>query len=396
MANYIEPKQDMADEGVLSGVEYEDSGGLQQPFDPSSISLDTKVVSLFSVLRRIENKSINLSPPFQRNAVWDDKRKSLLIESMMLRIPLPMFYVAEDREGNWEVVDGLQRLTAINSFIKGPDNDGKGFKLKELEFWGDRFNGKTFFQLERMLEASMTVNHILETELQFTIIKPDTSEKVKRNIFKRINTGGMRLSEQEIRHALYQGRSTSLLINLRSKLCFSNGVGKTIDDSRMAAREIILRFIAFKVLGRRFYKGDMDDFLSLTMSCINEGFIELEQGDKKFVFVSPEMETIDTDFELSIERNMRLFGEHAFRRSIGNERKSPINKSLFDTWMVCLSYISDAEFKNLIERKDDLLHDYMELLNGEVFGNSISRHSASINGVSQRYESIISLIGRYK
>ena len=116
----VDIKEDLADEGVGSGVEREQEGNQFQtgdPFDPASISLSSKIVSLDTVLRRIRNHTITLAPNFQRNFVWDVKRKSLLIESMMLRIPIPMFYVSEDKDGVWEVVDGLQRLTTIKDFI---------------------------------------------------------------------------------------------------------------------------------------------------------------------------------------------------------------------------------------------------------------------------------------
>lgn len=382
--------EDLADEGVTSGVEAEAHQPLSQPFDPSSVSISTQVVSLFSVLRRIGNNTINLSPPFQRNSVWDRTRQSLLIESMMLRIPLPMFYVAEDKNGKWEVVDGLQRLTAIHEFVKGPDNDGKGFMLKNLEFWGRNYDGKTFFELEKMEEASMTVNYILETELQFTVIKPDTSEKVKRNIFKRINTGGMRLSEQEIRHALYQGAATDLLLELVKTRLYLDTIGATINDSRMAGRELILRFIAFGIIGYNGYKGDMDDFLSIAMACLNDEHLEFAGS-----LVVPDHRTITERFLTGLDRNYTIFGEHAFRKSFDKVRKTPINKSLFDVWMLHFSKLSQEQFEFIEINKKAVLNEYKELLSDNDFSNAISRHSGSIAGVIHRHKTIENLVSKY-
>ncbi len=396
--SYEEPTniiEDLADEGITSGVEAELSQPLNQPFDPSSVSISTQVVSLYSVLRRIGNDTIKLSPAFQRNSVWDRTRQSLLIESMMLRIPLPMFYVAEDRDGKWEVVDGLQRLTAINEFVKGPDNDGKGFKLKNLEFWGKNYNNKTFFELERMEEASMTVNHILETELQFTVIKPDTSEKVKRNIFKRINTGGMRLSEQEIRHALYQGPATDLLSSLVKSGLYMNTIGSTINDARMAGRELILRFIAFSILGYNAYKGDMDDFLSIAMACLNRDHLDFPNLDVPESIVIPSKNEIIETFITGLERSQIIFGDHAFRKSSANERKTPINKSLFDVWMIHLSKITQSEFDIVEKNKKSVLNNYRDLLLDNDFSNAISRHSGSIGGVKYRHTKIKELIDEF-
>lgn len=146
--------QELAGEGVFSGVEKEedrvesDLSG-REPFDTDSISISSKTVALDTVLRRIKNKTIKLAPDFQRNYVWDKKRKSQLMESMMLRIPLPMFYVSEDKNGIWEVVDGLQRLTTIRDFVLGPDLDGKGFKLFGLEFWSSNYDGLDFSKLKK-------------------------------------------------------------------------------------------------------------------------------------------------------------------------------------------------------------------------------------------------------
>ncbi|WP_417355696.1 DUF262 domain-containing protein [Gallaecimonas pentaromativorans] len=391
MSDSLDIVEELAEEGVGSGVEREILDNTHEPFDPSSISINSKIVSLDAVLRRLKNGTIILSPDFQRNKVWDLERQSRLIESMMLRIPLPMFYVAEDRLGRWEVVDGLQRLTAIQDFILGPDGDGKGYSLKGLEFWGDMFDGKTFFNLEKMKGVGMTVNHIIESELSFTIIKPDTPEKVKRNIFKRINTGGMRLSEQEIRHALYQGESTKLLSRLVASEAYKKTIGSNIKDERMAGRELALRYISFKVFGVENYKGDMDDFLSRSMIVINGDAGNLKFGED-VVISEYTLESLERDFNKALLRSSQLFGEHVFRKSFDGERKTPINKSLFDVWMISLDLLSDIDFAKLKKKKKALITSYQRLTKDDDFVNSISRYSGSITGVKERHSKVNSLI----
>ncbi|MDR2516557.1 MAG: DUF262 domain-containing protein, partial [Spirochaetaceae bacterium] len=110
--------EELTETGEKSGVaaENEDVSAMV-PFDPRAITIERKVYSLDTVIRRLKDKRINIPPDFQRNAVWDEKRKSQLIESLMLNIPIAIFYVADDGDGNWDVVDGLQRLTAIKEFI---------------------------------------------------------------------------------------------------------------------------------------------------------------------------------------------------------------------------------------------------------------------------------------
>lgn len=382
--------EELADEKTGSGVESEDdSFSANEPFDPNSISLSSKVVALDAVLRRIKNGTIKLAPPFQRNYVWDAERQSRLIESMMLRIPLPMFYVSEDREGNWEVVDGLQRLTTIRDFVLGPDGDGKGSRLTGLEFWGNMFDGKTFFEIEKKARMPRVVNNIMEAELSFTIINPDTPEKVKRNIFKRINTGGMRLSMQEIRHALYQGYSTQLLIDLVGMPIYKRVVGRTVRDNRMAGRELILRHLAFDMRGWRQFKGDMDTFLSDTMRSLN--------GEYR-VETSPNFDpaSITTKFEAGLQRSYKLFGDHAFRRSQPGERKTPINKSLFDVWMFCLGRLPPEAFSIIQDERNIFLEQYHDLLStDETFIDAIGRYGSDPRGVRLRYETITGLVKEY-
>jgi uncharacterized protein with ParB-like and HNH nuclease domain len=221
-----------------------------------------------TVIRRLEQGTILLAPNFQRNEVWDATRRSRLIESLMLKIPLPMLYVAANTEGSWEVVDGLQRLSTIRDFILG-DDQGKKLKLSNLEFLGNKFNGKTFDNIEKDPSQIRLINTIRETEMRFTVINPGTPEEVKRNIFKRINTGGMPLTAQEIRHALYQGHSSDLLTKLVELPEFKEAINSKINDSRMGARELVLRFLAFLVMPATDYQSDMDKFLSNTMRVIN-------------------------------------------------------------------------------------------------------------------------------
>ncbi|EIK61149.1 MULTISPECIES: DUF262 domain-containing protein [Pseudomonas] len=385
-------QEDLADEGVGSGVEREQEGNqfkTGEPFDPASISLSSKIVALDTVLRRIRNHTITLAPNFQRNFVWDTKRKSLLIESMMLRIPLPMFYVSEDKDGVWEVVDGLQRLTTIKDFILGEDGDGKGFKLKGLEFWGESFDGKDFYTINRKLDAARIINNVMEAELSFTIINPDTPEKVKRNIFKRINTGGMRLSTQEIRHALYQGEASDLLRELVDNSVYQRVVGKTVKDDRMAGRELVLRFISFYLRKREDFKGDMDEFLADTMRHVNnEHTIPLRIRYDKIQLTEA--------FKRALNRSDSLFGEHAFRRSHENRRKTPVNKSLFEMWTVLLARINQPTFESIIADKQHFLLKYHKMLDDDAFADAIGKYGSDPAGVRDRYSRAITLLKEYQ
>ena len=406
---------ELGESGSESGIESDsdEEDIFTIPFNPDEISIQTKPVILEGLLRRIKKGEINLKPAFQRKTVWDIGRKSKLIESMMLNIPLPMFYVSSDKDNNWTVVDGLQRLSTIQEFILGHfdreknEFDNKGFKLKKLEFWrdleglninDDKFPGKPY-------------NNIMETELSFTIINPDTPEEVKRNIFKRINTGGMPLTPQEIRHALYQGDSTVLLEELAGNEFFLNAVEK-VDDSRMGAREVILRFLSFYLRNHTNYIKDssMDNHLSITMRIINilnEISFEKVRGEFKYEknidldelyrsIKKINIKKLITDFELTMTRNRKLFGAHTFRKSFPGKRRTAINKTLFEVFGNLFLDLDESRFNQLLENKKEFLDEYTEIfLLTTEFSNMIGRDSHKVSSVKERYIKLNDLINKY-
>ena len=387
-------KEELSETGEKVGIELENDEDLLEPFNPEEISIQQKAVAMDVIIRRIKQNSIKLSPSFQRKEVWNSTRKSRLIESIMLSIPLPMFYVAADDKGVWEVVDGLQRLSAIRDFLMGNK------PLSNLEFLGDKFDGKKFSDIENEDKYQKLINDIYETEMRFTVINPGTPEAVKRNIFKRINTGGMPLTSQEIRQALYEGQSSILLSDLLHSTEFIQAVGKTIDDSRMAGSELILRLISFIVFNRNDYRAGMDDWLSNTMRLLNCYPTYEKEAVKKIFYKasiprinSTDLEEIKAKFFIAMKRSKQLFGEHAFRKSLPtDQRKSPINKSLFEAWGVILSNLSNEDYEKLLINKNDFLEKYSQLFKILDFNNAISRHSSTVKGVTDRYSYLEDLV----
>ena len=401
-------QQELSEDGTPSGVEFEEVALFLDPFDPDSISIEPRVVPMDTLLRRLRQKSIRLAPTFQRKFVWDNTRMSQLIESLMLKIPLPMFYVAANEDGSWDVVDGLQRLTTIRNFLLGAelvDNDKKinpdwkPFALTNLEFWGERFNGMTFSEIEGNASDAKIVNNIMETEMRFTIINPGTPEEVKRNIFKRINTGGMPLTPQEIRHALYQGNASKLLMDLAELQIFREAIDFSINDSRMAARELILRYLAFSIRDVQVYSGDMDQFLSDTMRLINcVDDLSVEKLNKIFHLKTiPQIKTFSIEsitkrFEVTMKRCRKFFGGYAFRKAVTGMRRTPVNKALFEAWANIFAQISESDFKLLYEKRKIFNENYKHLFNNADFERAISRDASSISGARYRYVSLNNLV----
>ncbi|MEA5457814.1 DUF262 domain-containing protein [Arcicella sp. LKC2W] len=365
-----------------------------EPFNPELISIDTKKITMDTLLRRLKQGTINLNPDFQRNYVWTMDKKCQLIESLMLKIPLPMFYVSADEKGNYTVVDGLQRLSTIRDYIID-----KKFKLQKLEFWGDQFNNVAFENLPTFIE-----NRILETEFTFTVINPGTPEIVKRNIFKRVNRGGAPLTDQEIRHALYSGKSTVLLKELASTNEFLKVTNSSIKANRMLDREFILRLLSFMIRDYVLYpkSGNMDGFLSDTLKILNS---MPEMNSKEVKKISENIisevkisdpEILKNRFASGIIRSSIIFGEHAFRKSYHGKRKTPINKTLFEVWGVLLSEMSETQFENLKGNKNEFLNDYkINFLKDYKFDEIISRNALKHSSVIERYTKINYLLNRY-
>ena len=398
-------------EEEVIGVEDEASNDeSKQPFDPSSISIEKRVITMDAIIRRLEQKTIKLNPGFQRKEVWDETRKCQLIESLLLCIPIPMFYVSADAQGGWTVVDGLQRLSTIRDFVLGQDfllsgdvsKKGHGFRLWGLEFCGSLLNGRNMEEL-----PTLYANRIMETEFTFTVINPGTPEDVKRNIFKRINTGGMVLSQQKIRNALYGGECSALLNELAEMRCFKNATGWSVKSLRMEDKELVLRFVAFLIRDYRRYNKSVnpDTWLGDTMMIYN-AMPSLDNRDiKKLVkegnvaiedITVMAKDAIIESFEKAMTRGQELFGPHAFRKSIPGNRRAPINKSLFETWGVLLSRLSDDEFKKLCSNKQLLLNEYADYLYTNNFVIAISRDSMNKWSVNHRYTIVSDLINKCK
>lgn len=401
----------LIDEAAI-GVEDEaaEDDESKQPFDPSTISIEKRVITMDAIIRRMEQNTIKLNPGFQRKEVWDETRKCQLIESLLLCIPIPMFYVAADVKGGWTVVDGLQRLSTIRDFVLGKDyletrkidKKGHGFRLTGLEFCGSLLNGHNMAEL-----PTLYTNRIMETEFTFTIVNPGTPEDVKRNIFKRINTGGMSLSPQEIRNALYGGECSLLLKELAEMRCFKDATGWSVKSLRMEDKELVLRFVAFLIRDyQRYNKSvNVDTWLGDPMMIYN-AMPELDNRDMKKLVKEGNVVLEDITlltkgeivefFEKAMHRGQELFGSHAFRKSLPESRRTPINKSLFETWGVMLSKLTDAEFSNLLRNKTPLLAEYADYLYTDNFVIAISRDSMKKGSVQHRYSIVSKLINKYK
>ncbi|MFH1915360.1 MAG: DUF262 domain-containing protein [Pseudomonadota bacterium] len=374
---------------------------LSEPFDPLSISIETKNLLVQTIVNRLAQGTIRLAPKFQREEVWKEPQKSRLIESILLKIPLPMFYVASDERANYDVVDGMQRLSALRDFIfengdvtKEPN--GKGDALGGLEFIPS-LNGKRFCDLDIFYK-----NRIMETELSFTIINPGTPEDVKFTIFSRVNTGGLALTEQEVRHALYNGPATDLLCRIVTSDAFQLATDGKLDSSRMEDREVALRALAFMVRSPLSFpkKGIMSEYLSDTMLIINamptfdsiryQKWYASEEACCEYKIT--DIDTLEHRFIEGVSRAYALFEDHAFRKSLPGGKKQRINKSLLETWVCVLSELSPVEYEGLVRDKDRLHELYAEVILDKEFNDATTRYALYPESIGKRYSIVENLV----
>ncbi|KUP31875.1 hypothetical protein AU385_13910 [Bacillus halotolerans] len=288
-------------------------------FDLEKIRIQVNNFSVFHIIHMIEQQNINLFPDFQRNIVWDDIRKSRLIESLMLNIPMPIFYVSENTNGVWDVVDGMQRLNAIWQYSKN------AFKLRGLEYLNE-LNGMGMDELPRKF-----VQRILNASLTFHVIDSRTPSSVRLEIFRRLNTGGIALNAQEIRNSFITENARYLINKLSENDVFLRLVdsGKNI---RMNRQELIIRFLAFYEAyndnSSITFRGRLSDFLNEFTQYLNT-LDDYKLDDYYYLFRS-----VMSNAEI-------LFGEYAFHRLFVDDksrlRKKGFSKPLFTCQCVILS-----------------------------------------------------------
>lgn len=348
-------------ESTPDGTEFEDTG-IEKPFNPAFINIITKQMSLDTLIKRIREHEVNLSPDFQRAEVWKPMAKSRLIESLLIRIPLPAFYMDATNEDKWLVVDGLQRLSTLRDYVID-----KKMSLEDLEFL-TQFHGYKFDNLPRNYQR-----RIEETQVTVYLIEKGTPPEVKFNIFKRINTGGLPLSSQEIRHALNQGPVTSYLKRLAYSKEFLKATNRGINDNRMTARECVLRFLAFTLIPPETYKAtDFDAFLSDAMNTLNR-------------MPEAKRDALASRFLRALNACNKIFAESAFRKPRGRNR-SPINKALFEIWTVTMDKQTDEYLELLEASRKQVVNKIEESMQDDLdFLNAVSQGTGNIAKVRLRF-----------
>ena len=363
--SYTEIEKDIPTETVING-------DIENPFSTKDIKITNVTMSLSSLISRLKYDEIDLNPDFQRNSdLWKNKKMSRLIESILLRLPLPTFYFDVSNPDKWIVVDGLQRLSTLKRFVI----DGK-LILNELEFL-TKLNGQNYNELDRSL-----LRIIDDTQIITYQIEAQTPKKVRYSIFNRINTGGLALNAQEVRQALNQEEKG---VKFLKEICENKEFKEIVNlkSVRMLDRELVLRFIAFKLTN---YKDFNFNYLS---DFLDEAMEKLDAIQDETILNNYKNDLIET-----LKFSEEILGKkHRFSRSIaiGNKTKS-LNRSLFDVITVCFSNIKDKS--KFLNKKEIFLDRFRLLLIDEKsdFSKSITEGTSGKKAIENRFKIMDNLI----
>jgi hypothetical protein len=323
------------------------------------INIAQVTFSVFETVRKVERGDIQLGATFQRNPKWLPDKKSRLIESIILDIPIQAVYLSEEDENKYEIIDGQQRIRTITEFI-----DNK-FKLESTDFC----KANTYF---KDLEPSIK-RKIEDFQIVIFVVKKDNHPDVKFEIFERINTGAVKLNSQELRNCAYRNKGIPFIKELVNEEIFKKVIkDKQVSINGMQDQELVLRFMSFYYKGVESYTGNLKRFLNDTL----ENYEQYRNKEKEFkkVFI----ETMNNIYT--------VFGNDAFIiKTRKNTSKDKINIALFEI-ITC----SFAKYSSIdIENNKKHIKDRLECLIAEsrLFKESITSASTTTKGKTyERFE----------
>lgn len=338
------------------------------------VRVTKKDFSIYELYRKYKYEKLILEIDFQRKFVWGTKQKCELIESILMGLPLPIFYFKQQDDTIYVVVDGKQRLSTLFMFL---ENEFELKDLKILKF----LNGKRFSDFTDELGIYQT--QLEDYQVYSHVILPPTPDKVLFDIFDRVNRGGTKLNKQEIRNALYHGNGFEMLNRITKTREFVEATRIGVDnDSRMKGTYLLTRFLAFYLLFKNeliiddkeyVYNGDIDNLIEITLEYLN--------NSSQAMLNKLENLTMNC-----LVNSYKVLGEGAFRREIN--RSKPINMNIFETTMYLMTLLNFNDDKGIINQ---IYNKIYNVITDYVFLDAIGNSRDNKNKVNQRFEIIRSI-----
>lgn len=334
----------------------------------NALVLQQSDLSLSSISDMVKNGAIDISPKYQRRERWDPIKESGLIESFLLNIPVPPVYLAEDEYGTYSVIDGKQRVTAINKFLNGQLRLVELEKFKELE-------GLSFDELPLSLSNALRIRPYLRV---VTLLRQSDPE-LKHEVFLRLNKAGVALNSQEIRNVAYRGAFNDLLFEL-SKDEYLNSQLKATPASKTYKEMIDVQYVLRFFTIREYYKdfpGNMDKAMDAYMST-------------HYKMTAKSLAVCRDVFEKSISFCRRIWGEEGFMKPGGNTR---VLQGFFDIHMVCGSLLTPAERNNAVAKKHRVKTMLLKRIQDDRdFADSLTQFTSNPDNVRLRIESFCKIL----
>lgn len=336
------------------------------------VRVTKKDFSIYELYRKYRDKvTLFLEVDFQRKSVWNSKQKCELIESVLMGLPLPIFYFKQHEGTKYLVVDGKQRLTTLFDFL---NNEFVLKNLKILTF----LNDKSFKDL--VGDLGIYQSQLEDYQVYSHVILPPTPDKILFDIFDRVNRGGTQLNKQEIRNALYHGKGLDMINEIARSITFFNATKiNYMKDERMKGSYLLTRFVSFYLVFNKKiqregiiyeYSGDVDSLIELTLDYLNK--LEMQ-----------ELMSIRKMILSSLEKAYKTVGEGVFRKEF--KKSNPINMNLFETIMYLMSVSEEMKNEKAIRKK------ILDVIMSDDYLDSIGNSRDNKIKVKTRFEMMLNI-----
>ncbi|WP_046245759.1 DUF262 domain-containing protein [Hymenobacter terrenus] len=333
--------------------------------------LQASDLSLGTIANMVSRSAIDIDPSYQRRERWDNQKKSALIESFLLNVPVPPVYLAEDEFGKYSVVDGKQRITAIHSFLTNE------LALSKLESFNE-VEGLYFKDLPKEMQNALEVRPYMRV---ITILK-QSDPTLKFEVFTRLNKGGESMQPQELRKVAFRGNLNDSIYKLAENTFLKQQLKIKDDKSAgyklMTDAETVLRFFMLRERWRTFsgdFRVGMDLFMAKNQHANKQTVNSLEMG-----------------FKRAIEACEQIWGDNAFKRPYANIWRDQFISGMYDAEMIAVDGLTDAELLRAIKNATKITTDTKLLFDDIAFDEAVRQATNQNRRIKYRVERIVEVL----